>query len=107
MTLAFILTMPGCGSWNGKWSGEGQLFAATRKVNDTTAARILTRGYYSYSWTDGWRAGIEVKAVKGNELRKLRKHSQGFCGYDWMIDSILERDSIKADHEIKAELEAK
>ena len=31
-TLAFVLTMPNIGSWNGKWSGEGNFYAITRFV---------------------------------------------------------------------------
>ncbi|MBK7381654.1 MAG: hypothetical protein IPJ03_22200 [Ignavibacteriales bacterium] len=30
--LAFILTMPGKGSWDGKWSGEGKLYCETRSL---------------------------------------------------------------------------
>ena len=103
MTLAFILTMPGCGSWNGKWSGEGKLYAITKKMSDAEGSRFAGRSW-SYGWPDGWRARVECRAVFGIELRKLRAASEGFCGYEWMVDSILARDCIKADHELKEEV---
>lgn len=99
--------MPGAASWNGRWSGEGKLYAIVRKFvgkKETEKARvILAKGYYHYGWPDGWRAGITVKECTGPEARKIRKASQGFCGYDWMVTSILARGKILADHEIQAE----
>lgn len=104
MTLAFILPMPGCPSWNGRWSGEGQLYAVTCSFTSlkarAKAQQILTKGYYSYGWSDGWRAGIEVKEVSSAEVRQLRKRSAGFLSYDWMVDSILRHGAIYADHEV-------
>ncbi len=95
--------MPGVASWNGRWSGEGKLYAVVRKVSDKKAAEILVKPYYSYGWSDGWRAAINVKKCEGHETRIIRKRSSGFCGYEWMIDSILVRGKILADHEIPKE----
>jgi hypothetical protein len=93
MKLAFILSMPGCNSWNGKWSGEGRLYAKVvnfpGKKRTAHAEEILQRGYYCYNFGDGWAAGVAVKEVDGAESAKIKRHSQGFCGYDWMIDSVL------------------
>lgn len=100
MTLAFILTMPNVGSWNGKWSGEGNLYAITRQANRAQVNRMAGRSWH-YSWSDGWSASVECRLVKGGEITKLRKASRGFCGYEWMVDSIILRDCIKADHEIE------
>ncbi len=102
MTLAFFLSMPNVGSWNGKWSGEGTLYAITRKVNPAQAVRMDGRSWH-YSWSDGWGANVACRLVKGSEIRQIRKNSKGFCGYDWMVESILVRDCIKADHEVKEE----
>jgi hypothetical protein len=35
-----------------------------------------------------------VRAVDAKEARQIRKKSEGFCGYDWMIDSIKAIDEI-------------
>ncbi len=105
MTLAFFLSMPGCASWNGRWSGEGKCYAIVRNfsgIKETAKAReIHATHYFSYGWSDGWRAAIEVKEVSCSEARGIRAKSQGFCGYDWMVDSIVARGKILADHEIE------
>jgi len=111
MTLAFILSMPGRSSWNGRWSGEDRCYAITKvfksKAQIEKAREILQRGYYSYGWSDGWRAGIQVKDLSQVEATKLRRKSAGFCGYDWMVDSILRHGAIYAsqDEIPKAEVE--
>lgn len=108
MYLAFFLSMPGCPSWNGKWSGEGRLYCIVRrfgsKKSQVRAAEILATGYYSYGWPDGWRAGIEVKAVDAKEARKLKAKSQGFNGYDWMVNTIIDYGKPMANHEVREHL---
>lgn len=94
MILAFELTMPGCGSWNGRWSGEGYVFARTRTTRSQTVVDRAV-GQYSYSWDDGWRASITVRVVTPAEAAKLRKQSLGFMGYEWMIDDIMAFGEIK------------
>ena len=97
MTLAaFTLGMPGKASWNGRWSGEGKLYAIVRRV---TNPPVELFGYHSYSWSDGWCASVEVRVVDSKEAAKLRKRSAGFCGYDWMVDSLLMDGRILAPHE--------
>lgn len=94
MTLTFILSMPGNNAWNGRWSGQGNLYAIvktfTGKKATAKAEAILAGRYYSHNFGDGWRAGIEVRSVDSAEARKLRKDSRGFCGYDWMVANILD-----------------
>lgn len=104
MQLAFILTMPNRGSWNGGWSGEGDLYCivksfTTRKEIAKAEEMIAKRNFY-YSWSDGWGANIEVKAVDHSESAKLQKKSKGFCGYDWMVNTIILYGKALADHEI-------
>ena len=99
MLLAFTLSMPGVSSWDGCWSGEGRIYAKVRPVRKSQAAveqanRAL--GSHGYSFGDGWYARVSVEVVDAKKARKLRKRSAGFCGYDWMIDSILRRGSIEA-----------
>lgn len=95
--LSFKLSMPGCPSWNGKWSGEGRNYVIVRdfsKKSDNIANDILKNGDYGYSWSDGWYASINVSEVTSKEKRQLKKNSNGFCGYDWMIDSIIKNGKI-------------
>lgn len=95
--------MPWRSSWNGQWSGEETLYAIVKKFTTkkamARAQTILAKGCYSYSWDDGWRASINVREVDAVQARKVRAKSKGFCGYDWMVESILTYGSIYADHQ--------
>jgi hypothetical protein len=99
MLVCFELSMPGVASWNGRWSGEGCLYARVfdyrTKKAIARAEAMIQKGYYHYAFGDGWRAAITVRAVDAKEARQIRKKSEGFCGYDWMIDSIRQDDVIK------------
>lgn len=101
--------MPRNSSWNGKWSGAENLYARIESVTTQKASakseQIVAASPYYYSWPDGWCARIDVQIVDANESRKMRKKSRGFCGYEWMIDSIKTYGKIYADHE-KPELAA-
>ena len=94
--LQFTLTMPGVNSWDGKWSGQSKLFAVTRTVSSTDAEKILQRENYGYDFGDGWRANVSVKRITPAEKQKVRRKSAGFCGYDWMVTSILKHQTIAA-----------
>lgn len=99
MKIAFILSMPGAASWDGRWSGEGRLFARIHTLPNTRAGkesgqRIIAGSPYYYTWSDGWTACIEARRVDALDARKLLQKSQGFCGYDWMIESILSHGKI-------------
>lgn len=96
MIIAFTLTMPGAASWNGKWSGDGKLFVITRTLKKPVAEKVLEQSSYHYRWDDGWMAMVRVKHVDAKEAAKLRKKSNGFCGYDWMVGSILTKGKIEA-----------
>lgn len=39
------------------------------------------------------------ESADSKEAAKLRKRSAGFCGYDWMVDSLLMDGRILASHE--------
>lgn len=92
MLISFELSMPGVNSWNGKWSGEEQVHAVVKNLQLKRFPFKL--GYYTYNFGDGWRAGITVREVDAGTARMIRKKSVGFCGYDWMIDSILRDGQI-------------
>lgn len=92
MILLFELTMPNRGSWNGHWSGEHDghyiIKASTRKV-DIERYKVLDGKDFYHRWDDGWTACISCRVIDSKEAAKLRKHNAGFCGYDWMVSSIL------------------
>ena len=93
MILCFKLSMPNNNSWNGKWTGEGRFYAKVVSFQGNKriekAKKILEKGYFSYSFGDGWRAGIDVTQVEAKDSASTRRKSMGFCGYDWMVDSII------------------
>jgi len=102
MILSFTLSMPNVGSWNGKWTGESNLYARTRSFARSNVAKgqeILSKGHFRYNFGDGWSAAVAVKEVSSSDAAKIRKHSRGFCGYDWMIDSIISKLVIEAPGE--------
>jgi hypothetical protein len=94
VTLAFVLSMPGRSSWDDRWSGQDALHADFASVSKGTADRVLEKGSYSYSWGDGWCAAVQVSQPDVIALRKMRRTSKGFCGYGWMITSIIEKGRI-------------
>lgn len=103
-TLVFELTMPNRGSWNGRWSGENNYYAITRALpkklspQRDMALTLIGRSFH-YSWPDGWGANVSVRVVEGREAANVRKRSKGFCGYEWMVDSLLQFGRILADHQ--------
>lgn len=85
--------MPGNNSASGRWSGDDRFYAKVINFGKTIkgaakAQKILDEGNYCYSFGDGWMACVSVREVTGNESRSVRRKSNGFCGYDWMVNSI-------------------
>ena len=125
-TLSFELTMPNVGSWNGKWTGAERKYFVIRKLDNKTADKIMAdaksspiyeglftrrqvgntapRKNYYYNFGDGWGANICIEQVDSKEASKRRKQSAGFCGYEWMIDSIIMYDEILNSNQIKERL---
>jgi hypothetical protein len=99
MILAFTLTMPNNNAWDGKWSGGGKLYVETRAFRSgkdkQIAANLADRNFY-YNFGDGWGANVEVTEVDSGEAQKLRNKSSGFCGYEWMIESIIKHGKIRS-----------
>lgn len=92
--------MPGRNSWNGKWSGEGSVYAIIKPIPKgkpwrEKADELLAKRYFSHSWSDGWRASITVTECDGAQARKMRKRSKGFYGYDWMVANILDHGDCR------------
>lgn len=100
--LVFELSMPGVGSWNGKWTGSDNYYAVVRdlgrgKAGEEKAAALAGQSF-GYNFGDGWFARVKVRRLAtAPEVRSIRKRSCGFCGYDWMIDSILKHGEIVAE----------
>ena len=92
MFIQYTLTMPNKGSWDGKWTGEGICYAVCRRYAKDPN---FTESNWSYHWDDGWSAKITAKKITAKEASGIRKKSAGFCGYDWMIDSIETNGEIK------------
>lgn len=90
--IVFELTMPHCGSWNGRWSQEHKLHVRTKDEREVPK-EYWDKDFY-YRWDDGWTACVSVKRMPAKEARKLERNSDGFCGYDWMIRSICKNGVI-------------
>lgn len=90
--IIFTLSMPNRGSWNSRWSGEDRVYARIFHNNDVPKD-IIGKDFY-YNWDDGWCACVSVTKVDSKEAAKIRKKSAGFCGYDWMIRSIIKNGEI-------------
>ena len=97
--VVFELTMPGIGSWNGKWSGSGKKYYRARK--DREVPSQYWHKDFHYRWNDGWAACVSVYRMPAADARKMLKESAGFRGYDWMIDSIIKYGKIMTDSEIR------
>ena len=95
--IVFELSMPGKGSWNGKWSGEGRPYI--RVKDERTVPKELWGKDFFYRWDDGWEACVSISKMPSNEARKLEKKSVGFNGYDWMISSLIKFGRIMTQKE--------
>jgi hypothetical protein len=92
MKLIAQLTMPNVGSWNGRWSGEKEKFTIRINVKPKMVDNII--GNYYYRWNDGWGANVEIRRPALRE-----KVTNKFCGYEWMVKSILQYGEIKLPNE--------
>lgn len=92
MLVCFSLSMPNIGSWNGEWTGQGKLYARVRRISNKNNLR--DESSFRYNFGDGWSACVSVKFVDSKEAAKIRRKTFGFCGYEWMIDSIIKHGEI-------------
>lgn len=91
--IVFELSMPNVGSWNGRWSGEGRCYA--RVMRDKSVPKELWNRSFYYNWGDGWGACVSVDKVDYKEAKRIKRISNGFLGYDWMIDGIIAHGEIR------------
>lgn len=88
--IIFELSMPSNNAWNGRWSGEDNTYTVARTLTEQKFDELKRR--YTYSFGDGWVAAVSLREANPRE-----KATGKFCGYEWMIDSILKRNAITAD----------
>lgn len=104
MILSFELSMPNVGSWNGRWTGEGEKYYKHRKVSKADGEKILDgkeRQSWYYNFGDGWGASVSVVQVSASEKNKRERISVGFSTYEWMIEEILKYGRILERQERK------
>ena len=92
--IVFELSMTRNNSWNGRWSGDGDTHIIAKPDKYVPEDRIGKN--YFYDFGDGWCACVDVVKMSGNssKYRNMVKNNRGFCGYDWMVDSIIRNDEI-------------
>ena len=92
------------GSWNGKWSGEGSVFAKEvlrtkeRKQHLESLGIDCKKGAkhkFTHDFGDGWVAEINMTVGNKKDFKQIMNASQGFMGYEWIIDSILKHGKVK------------
>lgn len=93
--IAFILTIPNVNSWNNRWSGEGEFYCIIKAEKAVPNFREIIDNNFYYNFGDGWAANVEVKRVNNNEAIKMKNRSKGFCGYNWMVSSIINHGEIR------------
>ena len=94
--VLFRLSMPNTGSWNGRWSGEGRNYVIVRGLKDARVAELGVPTSWYYRWDDGWGASVSARVMEKGERRPK---SDGFCGYDWMVNNIIRWGTPKCQHE--------
>ncbi len=99
ITLGFYLSMPRNNSWNGRWSGDGGKYVIIKKFTGMKgkekAKSLLENNSHYHDFGDGWAASVEIKQLTPEVARKDKKNSLGFCGYDWMVNSIISKGKIE------------
>jgi len=101
--IVFVLTMPNRGSWNGKWSGEEDLYCRVRAYRKGPLLdNVLATPSHCYNFGDGWGARVSVEECTASEKAKYNRKTKGFCGYDWMLTEIEEHGRIRPYEEREA-----
>lgn len=101
--VCFELTMPNRGSWNNKWSQENDRHYIIKDFCKTYFDEHKNNlvGSWWYTWSDGWSACVTGEVIDGKESAKRKRMKTKFCGYDWMVNSIIYYGKIMTDTEIK------
>lgn len=89
--IEFRLSMPARGNAVSSSWGEGRNYVRVRTISGS-AARALLGGIgvnhrsFHHFWPDGWTARVDARLMGHGERTPK---SDGFAGYDWMIDNII------------------
>ena len=104
-TIIYTLSMPNVGSWNGRWTGESNLYCIIKRYPKSSdiPEKVLSKQNYYYNFGDGWGANISCSKITGKEITKYRKASKGFQGYEWMVKEIEQLGRIKSREERQQE----
>jgi hypothetical protein len=102
INLIFRLSMPGTGPNGERWNSDNRVHALIRPVprnlkSTENANKLLAAKSWRYDFGDGWIAQVDVEQGTQQTVHRARRLSQGFCGYDWMVASILEHGEIKSN----------
>ena len=94
--VEFRLSMPNVNTWNWRWTGEGRNYTITKNLTNKKAIFLgldkVKNTSWHYHWSDGWSACVTATVIpKGERVRK----SDGFCGYNWMVDEIIWYNEIR------------
>lgn len=95
--VEFRLSMPDRASWDGEWSGSDRNYAVVRELSDEQLGKLFDhaprgfdlsrcRNIWTYRFPGGWAAQVSARVVL---LDEELPRSDGFSGYEWMIDNIL------------------
>lgn len=97
--LAYKLTMPHANTVSGRWTREKDLHCRVQRVREANWDNVkrLVGNTYFYDFSDGWVAQIDVTLVNEKRAKELKRQSTGFCGYEWMIKSILTTNEITVE----------
>jgi len=106
MILSFTLTMPQNNAWNGKWTGDDKNFVKTNdfrtgRLANRNANYILYKRDFKYDFGDGWIANVHIEKVSVLQAAILKKKSDGFSTYEWMIESIMQHGKIQLEEKSK------
>ena len=101
--------MPNSGSWNGRWSGEKDRHCIIRDYSEKDFENYKKNliGTWFYRWDDGWTACINGDEITRETATKLKRLKTSFCGYDWMVGSIVKYGKIMTPNEAEEYLNSK
>ena len=67
------------------WNSRGDIYTVAKTLSEKfMKEKEIIGKSFSYNFGDGWVAYVKVREAKFRE-----KASNKFCGYNWMINSIL------------------
>ena len=93
--VLFELSFPNKGSWDNHWSRENEKHIVAM-ADKYVKPELIDKNYF-YDFGDGWGANVKVYKMSGNtnEYRAILKNNTGFCGYEWMVRSIVKNGEIQ------------